>query len=112
MGQVVRAVTILAGQSDSEAVFVEHYRVAAVHMPASWNTAQLTFRGTFEEKGVYNPVFDRNGSEYVVVTAAGRYVSISLLDLAGLRLLKLRSGTHDTPINQSADRIIRILLTH
>jgi len=112
MGQVVRVVTIPAGQSDSDPVFTEQYRLASVYMPVSWDTAQLTFRGSFEQAGAYIPVFDRNGSEYVVVTAAGRYVSVPLLDLAGLRWLRLRSGTSDAPINQSAERQIRIMLSH
>lgn len=109
MGQVVKPVFIKAGESDSTAVFAEQYKMTAIVMPAGWDTAQITIRAAFEENGTYEPCFSRDGGEYVVITAAGRYVPIVWTELAGLRWIRLRSGVNSTPVNQTADRALTIL---
>lgn len=104
-----KSVTIANGQSLSAAVDLEGRKIAGVFMPAAWTAANLTFQASDAAAGTYADVYDTAGTE-ISVTAA---VSRALMDpskLAGIRFLKIRSGTSAVPVNQLADRILILLL--
>lgn len=87
----------------------------ALQLPAAnaWTDANITFDGSFDDV-TYGPVLaDIYNTEYVVTmpaTAAlkSQIVPLDLDVFAGIRYLKIRSGTAATPVNQAAARSIRI----
>lgn len=108
-------VTIANNASLSAAVDLGGRTACAIQVPAStaWTDADLTFEGSFD--GVtYGPVrVDNYYTEYVVdmpATASldSDIVPLNLEVFAGIRYLKVRSGTNASPVNQGAARTIRI----
>lgn len=89
---------------------------SALQLPAAnaWTDANITFDGSFDDV-TYGPVLaDNHNTEYVVTmpaTAAlkNQIVPLDLDVFAGIRYLKIRSGTAAAPVNQAAARSIRIV---
>jgi hypothetical protein len=79
-----------------------------IGMPAAWTAASLTFQVSVD--GVsYANLYKSDGTEYSVSAAASREILLSPADFAGIRFLKVRSGTSGTPVTQlTADRILTI----
>lgn len=105
------SVTIASGASLSSAVRIDTGSVlVALQTPASWTAADLTLQGSVD--GVtYNNLYDSTGSEYSIAGAASRFIHVAdPVLLMGLHYLKVRSGTSGTPVNQGADRIIKLAL--
>lgn len=101
--------TILSGASLSGAIDLGPNRAFAIVMPASWTTANLTFQGSAD--GItYNNLYDDTGTEVSVTAAASQYIVVSSpAKLLGVRWIKVRSGTSGTPVNQGADRVVKIV---
>lgn len=107
------AVTIRAGQSLSDAVKVDGGVIFSIQMPDTWTTAGLSFEGSADGSTFY-PVYDDGGFEVVVTSvnalAQRTLVNANILEkLAGLRAFKIRSGAFGAPVNQAADRILRVV---
>lgn len=102
--------TIANGASLSGAVQIDPDTVpVAIQMPAAWTAAALTFQGSAD--GVtYGDLYD-GGTELNIATAANRLVHLDWTKFVGLRYLKIRSGTSGTPVNQGADRALKIILS-
>ncbi len=112
MAQVSKPVVISAGTSQSGLEFLDQGGlIVGLLLPAAWDAANVTFLHALDPNAAFSPVFDRNGQEYVVVVAAGRVVTIPNIDLSALRYFKVRSGTSQIPIPQTADRIIQVMIT-
>lgn len=110
-------VTILNGQSGQQG-YVDLHRscetVVGIYMPAAWTAASITLMTippltANPSAATWNDVYDKNGNEYTITCAAGEYIIISPSDLAGIRYLKLRSGTSGTPVAQGGDRTITLV---
>ncbi len=103
------SVTIASGASLSAATDLGPYRVFAIVMPASWTTANLTFQGSSDGINFFD-LYDDTGTEVSVTATASKYIILtSPVKLLGLRWLKVRSGTTGTPVNQAADRIVKLV---
>src|SRR5206468_2348533 len=90
----------------SEVLDLGTARVFAVQMPAAWTAAALTFLASSD--GVtFAPVYIAD-IEYSVPVAASRMVMLDF-NLYGLQYLQLRSGTAGTPVQQAADRTIKLI---
>lgn len=105
--------TITSGQSLSSAIDVSDMAILTVYMPAAWDSAAITFTASATQTGTYGSVYDDAGTEVSITSAnavAGRVIvdKTILEQLAGLRWLKVRSGTTATPVNQTADRAITV----
>lgn len=107
----IRTVTILSGASLSGALDIgPGHTLVAIRIPAAWTTAGLTFQCC--EDGATFGNFYQAGAEYSIASAgvvAGGYISVSPGDFAGVRGLKVRSGTSGSPVNQGADRILTLV---
>ncbi|MCL5264149.1 MAG: hypothetical protein M1343_02970 [Chloroflexi bacterium] len=111
MNITVKSAAIAAGSSLSGIVDLEGYTKIGIEMPAAWDAAALTFQGSSD--GVtYNNLYDNVGNEVTSQAAAGRFIGIDtiLRSLAAVRYLKIRSGTSALPVNQTADRTIKLCL--
>jgi hypothetical protein len=116
--RTVVAVTILSGQSLSSAVAIGARRIVGIQMPAGWDAAGITFAAlTRQSSGnpvvpTFGKVQDAGGTE-VAITAPALDTYIALPDtaaLGGLGQVKLRSGTAGAPVNQTADRVLGLVL--
>ncbi len=101
--------TIANGQSLSAAInMYDIGALSAIHMPAAWTAADLTFQASAD--GVtYNNLYNDSGGEYTVTAAAARAIVVNLADFLGIKFLKIRSGTSAVPVAQGADRSLSLV---
>lgn len=109
-------VTIANGASQSGVIPLAGRRIRAIHTPAAWTTAALTFLAAETPSATYDPVYDDGGTEVSVaqanVVADRAIVNATILaKLDGLGFVKLRSGTAGAAVNQGADRVFVLTLT-
>jgi hypothetical protein len=112
---VQASAAIASGTSQSAAIDMREYVIAALLMPAAWDLAAITFLACDTQGGTFLPVYDDAGTEVTIASAnavAGRAIvnKTVLEQLAGIRWLKIRSGVAATPVNQTADRAIIVSL--
>ncbi|WP_425065628.1 hypothetical protein [Reyranella sp.] len=103
--------TITGGDATglSGAVDCGSARLALIIMPAGWTAADLTFKESVDNS-TFVDKYDAYGVEYTVVCAASRAIVINLPDFLGARYLKFRSGTSGTPVTQSGNRVLTLVL--
>lgn len=107
--QTVLSATISNGTALSAEIDLSGYSVVAIYMPSAWTAANLTFQAVDVSGGTYEDVYDAAGNELSVIAAASRVLT-DIPELAPIRFLKVRSGTSGTPVNQGADRTIKLVL--
>lgn len=107
---VVIPAVISAGGSLSAAVDLGGLRLAGIEMPGSWTAAGLTFQAAGSAQASLADLYSESGTEVSVPAAAGRFIRLEGVVFAGLRWLKVRSGTSITPVNQSAERTLKLVL--
>lgn len=110
-------VTILNGQSGQQG-YVDLHRscetVVGVVMPAAWTAASITLMTVppltaDPSAATWSDVYERDGTEYEITCDAGQHIILPPSELAGIRYLKLRSGTSGTPVAQGATRTITLI---
>jgi hypothetical protein len=103
------AATIANGASLSGAVNLGNGGLAAIVMPSAWTAAVLTFQGSSDGTNFYN-LYDDTGSEITATVSTSRIVALQPSLFAGLRYVKVRSGTSGAAVNQGGERAL-VLLT-
>lgn len=112
-------VTIGSGTSLSAAVGVGNMRIVGVKMPAGWDAAGITFVAltrrddtTVPPTDTFSKVQDGAGAEVTITSpAADTYVALDDgKPLRSLGTIKVRSGTSGTPVNQTATRVLKLIL--
>lgn len=104
--------TIALNGSLSAAINLGGYRVAAIVMPAAWDTAAITFQGS-HDGSTFQDVYNDAGTELSLTTAASRNVALRADAAAALRpfgIIKVRSGTAGSPVTQTAARTLTLIL--
>lgn len=113
VGQITTTTaTIASGQSVSGNVDLGLMRLGRIVMPtvaSGWNTANLTLQ-TSHDGVTFNDLHEKDGTEYAIVAAAGRSIIIPLADMLSVRYLRIRSGTSTAAVNQSAARVLALVL--
>lgn len=107
---VVIPAVIAAGGSLSAAADLGGLRLAGIEMPAGWTAAGLTFQGAATNPAGLADLYDGSGAEVTLPAAAGRFIQVDEERFAGIRWLKIRSGTSATPVTQAAERTLRLVL--
>lgn len=109
-----KTATITAGGSLSNAVDLggdrpgELHSLISLQMPATaWTAAALTFQGSMDG-ATYADVYKSDGNELSVSVGASRFVLLSPSQFAGLRYVKVRSGTSASPVAQAAGAVISL----
>ena len=103
-------VLIASGGSLSAAVAVDAGEIVGISVPTI-DAAGLTFQVAIA--GTYRNLYNSDGTtETAVGSSTGDRVvqAPAALKEAGAVSVKVRSGTAGTPVNQTADRTIRLLL--
>lgn len=85
-------------------------RIAAIVIPAAWDAADISLAGSPDGGNTWMRIYDANGTEYVIKAAAGRYIPIDLSMTMGIKHLRIYSGVSGAPVDQSADRILTLML--
>lgn len=108
----LKTVTIANGASLSSEIDLGGYELEAIHMPAAWTAANLTFTAATVSGGTFDAVHDDGGTEVTVTAAASRAIPLGTVTrrLNGLQFIKVRSGTAGAAVNQAADRTITLAL--
>lgn len=101
------AVIASAGSVSGTVLCGEGVPVALI-MPAAWTAASITFQGS-ADNSTFNNLYDESGSEITFTVSTSRWVSIPATYFAGIRFLRLRSGTSGVPVAQAADRTITVV---
>lgn len=106
MGAIGRAgtVTIASSGTVSNAIDLGEGVLVGIQMPAAFTGIALTFQASDSLAGTYNAVTSISAA-YSVTVAAAKYVSISPNDLAGVRFIKVVSGSAE-----GADRDIILMV--
>lgn len=100
--------TIASGASLSEAIAVDWVTISGIEMPAVWTAADITFQVS-NDGATFVDLYDSFGNEMKVVTGTGaKHIALSAGDYWSVRFLKIRSGTTATPVNQAADRVLKL----
>ena len=112
-----KTATIALNGTQSNAIDLEGYQLAALIMPAAWTASGgITFLASDALDGTYGPVYDDTGTEVKVTAAAsgaaGTRIPIvqNAVALASLRFIKLRSGVAGAEVAQGAERVITLSL--
>lgn len=105
-----KSVLIGAGTDGlSAAVDLEGFSLVGFDMPAAWTAAVITLQNSLD--GVtFKDVYNSDGTELSFTVAASRYVLLVPANVYGLTIVKFRSGTAATPVQQAATRAIGIRL--
>jgi hypothetical protein len=103
-----KAVAIANGASLSDAVNLAGFRAVGIQMPSAWTAANLTFQASFDGT-TYVDLYDDAGNEQTATAAASRFMFLTPAEWAGIRYLKIRSGTTSVPVNQGAARTIQLI---
>lgn len=97
-------VTILSGATLSNAIDLGEMALCGIQMPPAFTGTTLTFTASDSLGGTYNAVTTTSAS-YSITVAASKYVSIPPSDLAGVRFVKVVSGSAE-----GADRDIILMV--
>jgi hypothetical protein len=105
---------IANGASLSNVVCKKHYRRALLFIPADWTAADITFAVCDTPDGTFNKLtYGLDGSEVTVTVAVDTVIALDgkvQNALEACPYFKIRSGTAAVPVNQLAERTIRVVL--
>ncbi len=106
----VATATISNGQSLSAAVSLGGLRLFGIVMPSAWTAAGLTFQMSHDGGATWVNMYDANGNELTVTAGMSRYIALDPANFAAVHMLKVRSGTTGTPVNQGQDATMQLIL--
>ena len=107
-GRVHTATIALSGSLSGAVAIPYTHTLVGLVMPTAWDTADLTFQGSFDGT-TYANLYTDGGTEVNVPAAAGRSIYVNTAELRAYPYLKIRSGTQGTPVAQTAARVITLI---
>jgi hypothetical protein len=109
MSLQTQQVTITSGQSLSIAATLGVNRLlVGIQMDVGWDAAALTFQMSPDGGTTW---LEMQGASAVLTynAAAGQYIAIDPTLWRGVTMLKVRSGTSGSPVNQTATRTLTLI---
>ena len=109
-----QVVTITAGASQSSVIDKSNFKNMLVIIPAAWTAAGITFLASDNPTTGFVKLVYNGGTEVALTVAASTAIAMSGVIKDALEpamFLKLRSGTADTPVNQTAGAKITVILS-
>ncbi len=110
MGIEQKTVVISSGTSLSAEVATGAKTLVGIGMPAAWDTGGITFLVSVDGGVNWLDLYDPAGVNYALVVAAAQYILIDPVVFAGINDIKVQSGTTGSPVTQSADRTLTLIL--
>lgn len=108
-----KTVTIADSASLSGAIDLGDYTLCGIIVPSGWSTATISFAASDSLAGTYYPVYSSSGAEVVTGSITGGtavWVALDPADFAGIRYLKVRSGTSAAATNQSGGDTLTLVV--
>lgn len=102
--------TIPAGEALSQQVDLGEERLHRIDLPAGWDAASITLRAAYSD-GPLRSVFLETAEFEITTAAPNRSIVISPAVAFGIRYVQIRSGTEALPVNQSAERLLKLVTT-
>ncbi len=107
--------TIMSGQSVSTVVSNPGYKYFTIIMPGAWDAANLAFQGSVDNTNYYDVYMD--GSMVVELAAASRVIvlnvnALALTSLPYIRIKSVSTSNPATPVNQTANRTLTIVMSY
>lgn len=96
--------TIASSTTTSSAIDLGGTTLAGIQLPASFTGTSITFQAATTLGGTYQTVITSGGSTVSVAVTAGRFVTLSPSDFAGIQFLKLVSSA-----SEAATRTIELV---
>lgn len=87
--------TIANGQTKSGAIDLDFATLCGIFLPAAFTGTALTFEASATETGTFVPVVDGAGASVSKTVAQGQYVYLDPAIFAGLRFIKVVSGSSE-----------------
>jgi hypothetical protein len=109
MTHFVTPVTIANAQALSSIIVCKGLKLAGILMPAAWDAAAITLQASMDGS-TFLDVNDKAGAEVSITTAAGKCITLDPAPLQAFCFLRIRSGTGATPVNQTAQRVVTLIL--
>ncbi len=121
----VKPVMIANGTAVSTIAYIGDGDFIGLVMPAGWDAAGITFQGgvalpntpvaqspaTETGPPVFANLFNQGGNEVTITSpAAGEQITIPEDMINGCEWIKIRSGTSGSPVNQTADRTLYVIV--
>lgn len=108
----VATATIASGASQSDVIDTQGHTSFMLLMPSAWTTAHITFLVSDSPTGTFLKAMSQNGTELDISVAAGGAYALETASpqLCIARYIKLRSGTASSPVNQAAERTIKVIM--
>ena len=88
-----KSAAIPSGETTSGALDLGALTLVGLFMPAAFTGTTVKFQAAESLAGTYRTVTDGAGSDYSVTVAASKYVPVDPVKLAGVRFLKIVSGS-------------------
>lgn len=102
----IEDVVIASGQSLSAVLKLNGRVMVGVYMPSTWTAAGLTFQGSPDGDTYYN-IYSAT-AEVSATAIASVFVALDPMNFFGCNFVKIRSGTAGVPVNQAADRTLKV----
>lgn len=104
-----KTVTILDTESLSDAEDLGDYTLCGILLPSGWDTNAISFATSTAIDGTYVPIYTAAGAEVATGNVvASTWVALDPADFAGVRFLKLRSGTSAAAVAQSGTVVLTL----
>lgn len=104
-----KTVTVADGQSLSGSAFLETYELCGVITDSGWNTAALTFQGSYDDTNFFNVWNGASELSYAAVTAS-IFVVFDPAIFLGIPYIKVRSGTSASAVNQTGNSVVTLVM--
>lgn len=103
-------ITISSGSSLTSTINLAGLRLFSIVMPSSWTAANLTFQMSPDGGTTWVNMRDQNGNEIVAVADVSYGIILNPTQFSSVQYLRIRSGTAASPVAQSADRSLQLIL--
>lgn len=90
--------------------FDVNQKLIGIIIPSVWTTANLTFQSYNSASQAWVNLYQYDGTELNYTAGTSYWIIAKPTDFAGIRYLKIRSGTAATPVAQADDRVLILVI--
>jgi hypothetical protein len=103
--------TIASGATGlSDAARLGGQALCGIQLPATWVAAALTFQVSYDGGATFVDLYDANDQEVTIAAPTqGHYLALNPGLFPGVAMVKVRSGTSGTPVDQTASRVLKLV---
>lgn len=92
----------------SDVIDLGDNRLIAIIMPSAWTAATITFQAS-KDGVTFKDVILWDGGEIEYTVDVDQWIIVEPIHFAGMKFIKIRSGTSATPVSQLAERTIELV---